>query len=163
MPNVLTSWKEIANYFGKGVRTVQRWERCFGLPVRRATGHDQRAVLAIPEELDAWLHCQGTRRGSDVERLRCEVAALRAENAALRKQLEPRLRAMNGDRGTKIAEDLLSRSSQLVLETMRTLESTRGLVAASRVLCSKFDLRALSRDGAGDGAMRGMSSGRANA
>jgi hypothetical protein len=25
--SVLTSWKEIAQYVGKGVRTVQRWER----------------------------------------------------------------------------------------------------------------------------------------
>jgi len=34
-PAVLTSWKEIAAYFGIGVRTVQRWERQFGLPVER--------------------------------------------------------------------------------------------------------------------------------
>lgn len=32
---VFTSWKEIARYMGKGVRTVQRWEQDFGLPVRK--------------------------------------------------------------------------------------------------------------------------------
>ena len=28
-PSVFTSWKEIACYLGKGIRTVQRWERDF--------------------------------------------------------------------------------------------------------------------------------------
>ncbi len=48
----LTSWKEIARHMGKSVRTVQRWERQLGLPVRR--GFDQ-SVVAVPAELDAWV------------------------------------------------------------------------------------------------------------
>ena len=31
----LDSWKEIAAYLGRGIRTVQRWEREEGLPVHR--------------------------------------------------------------------------------------------------------------------------------
>ena len=31
----LDSWKVIAAYLGRGVRTVQRWERDEGLPVHR--------------------------------------------------------------------------------------------------------------------------------
>jgi hypothetical protein len=50
---VLTSWKEIACYLGKGVRTVQRWEAELGLPVRRPR-NDRHIVLAFPAELDAW-------------------------------------------------------------------------------------------------------------
>jgi len=50
---VLTSWKEIAAYMGKGVRTVQRWEAEMELPVRRP-GADRHIVLAFPQELDAW-------------------------------------------------------------------------------------------------------------
>jgi hypothetical protein len=53
--NILNSWKEIANYLGRGVRTVQRWERDLGLPVHRPKGKDRSAVLAFPEELNAWL------------------------------------------------------------------------------------------------------------
>ena len=53
--NILNSWKEIANYLGRGVRTVQRWERDLGLPVHRPKGKDRSAVLAFPEELDKWL------------------------------------------------------------------------------------------------------------
>lgn len=54
-PRVLNSWKEIAQYLGRGVRTVQRWEQFLGLPVRRPHGRSRSAVIAIPEELDAWL------------------------------------------------------------------------------------------------------------
>lgn len=53
--SVLTSWKEIARYMGKGVRTVQRWEQDFGLPVRRPQGSNRKAVLARPRDLDAWV------------------------------------------------------------------------------------------------------------
>lgn len=52
---VLTSWKDIARYMGKGVRTVQRWEQDFGLPVRRPSGSDRKAILARPSDLDAWV------------------------------------------------------------------------------------------------------------
>lgn len=52
---VLTCWKDIANYMGKGVRTVQRWEQEFGLPVRRPLGSNKKAVLARPADLDAWV------------------------------------------------------------------------------------------------------------
>lgn len=51
---ILNGWKEIANHLGRGVRTVQRWEQ-FGLPVRRPKGTDRSAVLALSEELDAWV------------------------------------------------------------------------------------------------------------
>lgn len=52
---VLNSWKEIACYLGRGVRTVQRYERDLGLPVRRPRGKSRSAVIAMPEDLDAWL------------------------------------------------------------------------------------------------------------
>ncbi len=52
---ILNSWKEIAGYLGRGVRTVQRWERELGLPVHRPKGRERSAVLAFPEELQQWL------------------------------------------------------------------------------------------------------------
>ena len=51
---LLGSWKEIATFFGKGVRTVQRWERDLGLPVHRPPERDQGVVIAFPEELTNW-------------------------------------------------------------------------------------------------------------
>jgi hypothetical protein len=50
----LNGWKEIAAHFGKGVRTVQRWEQVYGLPVRRVSGEGGEIVFAFAEELDAW-------------------------------------------------------------------------------------------------------------
>jgi hypothetical protein len=55
-PEVLNSWKEIAAYLGRGVRTVQRWEQELGLPVRRPRGKERSAVIALKPDLDAWLH-----------------------------------------------------------------------------------------------------------
>jgi hypothetical protein len=51
----LTSWKEIAEYMRCGVRTVQRYERDLGLPVRRPTGKSRGSVMATRIEIDAWV------------------------------------------------------------------------------------------------------------
>jgi TolB-like protein/Flp pilus assembly protein TadD len=50
----LDSWKEIAGYLKKEVRTVQRWEKSLGLPVRRLTQGRQGTVFAYKADLDAW-------------------------------------------------------------------------------------------------------------
>ena len=50
----LESWKEIAEYLGREVRTVQRWERDQGLPVHRHAHHKRSSVYAFPAELDRW-------------------------------------------------------------------------------------------------------------
>jgi hypothetical protein len=87
---VLTSWKDIARYLGKGVRTVQRWERKLGLPVRRTTQERKSVVLAVPEEIDQWIQCQqftGERLDSRATLL-LTLNELRSENRELRRQLE---------------------------------------------------------------------------
>jgi hypothetical protein len=58
---VLNSWKEIAQYVGRGVRTVQRWES-LGLPARRPHGKSRSSVVAMTDELDAWLRAAPARR-----------------------------------------------------------------------------------------------------
>jgi Tol biopolymer transport system component len=51
----LDSWKEIAAYMNREVRTVQRWEKTQLLPVHRLP-HDKRgSVYAFPRELDEWM------------------------------------------------------------------------------------------------------------
>lgn len=50
----LSSWKEIASYLKREVRTVQRWEREEGLPVRRLQHKKQGTVYAYKTELDSW-------------------------------------------------------------------------------------------------------------
>ncbi len=56
--NTLNSWKEIACYLGRGVRTVQRWEAELKLPVHRMGTSDRSPVFAFRAELDAWLRKQ---------------------------------------------------------------------------------------------------------
>jgi hypothetical protein len=53
-PTRLDSWKGIASYFGRGVRTVQRWEREEGLPVHRLAHAKRGTVYADQEELASW-------------------------------------------------------------------------------------------------------------
>ena len=52
----LESWKEIAAYLRREVRTVQRWEKSAGLPVHRLQLGKQGPVYAYRAELDAWYH-----------------------------------------------------------------------------------------------------------
>jgi hypothetical protein len=68
---VLTSWKEIAEYAGKSVRTVQRWEVQFGLPVRRPdrAGRRKSSVLIYRNDLDAWVLLVSRLRKHRDERL----------------------------------------------------------------------------------------------
>lgn len=50
----LESWKEIAAYLGREVRTVQGWEKNEGLPIHRHQHARQGSVYAFKAELDAW-------------------------------------------------------------------------------------------------------------
>ncbi len=51
----LDSWKEIAAYVGRDVRTVIRWEQKGGLPVYRIPVGQRQAVYAFKREIDAWM------------------------------------------------------------------------------------------------------------
>lgn len=84
---VLNGWKEIAGYLGRGVRTVQRWHNATGLPVHRPIGHKRSSVVAMSEELDAWLKATSAREMPEVEELRARVAALEAENLELKRRI----------------------------------------------------------------------------
>src|SRR5581483_8564623 len=50
----LNSWKEIAEYIDRDVRTAHRWERD-GLPVHRLMHEKGASVYAHPAEIDEWL------------------------------------------------------------------------------------------------------------
>ena len=52
------SWKEIASFLGRDVRTVRRWEDERGLPVRRVPGEGRRTIFAYQSEIEAWLRAE---------------------------------------------------------------------------------------------------------
>jgi hypothetical protein len=109
-PKFLSGWKDIAAYLGKGVRTVQRYERDLGLPVRRPAGKNRAAVVATKAELDAWVGASPIRQTfhltrtsvstpeSLVQEIRqsvTEMHELREHMAALRKELRASVGAIH--------------------------------------------------------------------
>lgn len=101
----LNGWKEISRYLGRGVRTIQRWEQQFGLPIHRPAGKDRAAVFAMQEELDAWMAASWKRVDSDdpamlrtrLHQLETEVRRIRAtlhKLAAVTEQIEPHPRTI---------------------------------------------------------------------
>ncbi len=65
----LDSWKEIASYLRRDVRTVQRWEKKEALPVYRHQHDKLGSVYAFRPELDAWFssRLQSTASGAVLE------------------------------------------------------------------------------------------------
>jgi len=56
----LRSWKQIAHYLDRDIRTVMRWEKQGGMPVYRVPGSTRvRPVFAFTRELDQWLAGSG--------------------------------------------------------------------------------------------------------
>lgn len=121
---LLTCWKDIANYLGKGVRTVQRWERDFGLPVRRPNGvHHKSAVIAHASDLDAWMGSQWSLRKieeKDIGQAQVTMGDLIKTSQELRSA-----------HMTLLSET--SSALQRLIESCNQLEETRGAARAWKV------------------------------
>ena len=115
---VLTSWKDIAAFLGKGVRTVQRWERELQLPVHRPKGEG--IVIAFPEELHRWISNRELQRTS--ESLLQESKARKEELVRLRQQSK---RLSNASRQ-------LRAEIERIIQRAKELETQRTRVATSR-------------------------------
>jgi TolB-like protein/tetratricopeptide (TPR) repeat protein len=63
----LVSWKEIATYLGREVRTVQRWENTEGLPVHRHEHLKKSTVYAYASELDEWFRKRQPKDDPDAD------------------------------------------------------------------------------------------------
>jgi TolB-like protein len=61
----LDSWKEIATYLKRGVRTVRRWERQEGLPVHRHAHGKQATVYGFAHEIENWLRGRSAEESAD--------------------------------------------------------------------------------------------------
>ncbi len=53
--NILTSWKEIAAYLDRDVRTCVRWEKRYDLPIHRLERDSKAKVFAYKDEIDDWM------------------------------------------------------------------------------------------------------------
>jgi hypothetical protein len=123
---ILGGWKEIANYLGKGVRTVQRYECELGLPIRRPAGRSTGSVIATKAEIDAWISASPLREASslslrysgprkamqqlreqlvEMHRLRVESAQWRHEVAAARQSLHQSIAVLHKRLRDVLGED----------------------------------------------------------
>jgi TolB-like protein len=79
IPERLDSWKEIAVFFARTIRTVQRWERTENLPVYRHVHKELSSVYAFDSELLAWQDARSRqsecslRKKASTRRLRLAV------------------------------------------------------------------------------------------
>jgi hypothetical protein len=91
MGNLLTSWKEIAVFFGKSVRTVQRWEVEHQLPVQRPNAKEKNLVLASVDDLKEWMNRRAGGDGDGINELsllKRRVAELEDEIRQLKLELQ---------------------------------------------------------------------------
>ena len=95
---ILDSWKEIASFLRRGVRTVQRWERTEGLPVRRHDHLKRGSVYALRSDIILWVRGRQFGQKPRVNRhplyhcdeLRARVAQQRVILNQLRAELQIR-------------------------------------------------------------------------
>lgn len=101
-PQTLNSWKEIASFLDRGVRTAQRWERDLQLPVHRIGRGARSPVYAVVRELKFWM------------------TTSEADSVHARPLARPVLVQPNGNkiRGTAIEE-----SHRLMAESMKLVRS----------------------------------------
>lgn len=69
----LDSWKEIAVYLRRDVKTVQRWEKREGMPVHRHQHDRMGSVYAFSAELDAWVQSRRLRLEEEDKEHRAET------------------------------------------------------------------------------------------
>ena len=119
LPHVLSGWKEISTYLGKGVRTVQRYEGEFGLPVRRPAGRPRAAVVATREELDGWVNASPIRAAFRLSSsIDPAIYRSSAQNIRAGLQQMTRLRAQMSDLNTELRQSMeLLRQSVMALYT----------------------------------------------
>ena len=116
---VLNSWKEIAGYTGRGIRTLQRWEQELGFPVRRPRGKHRSAVIAIKKEIDLWMR---TSHGGEAEH---KVHHITYENHV---RLLNNAHVLHAQVAT-----LISQSELLVKQVARTMELREAMQKSNRL------------------------------
>jgi hypothetical protein len=131
-PEILSGWKEIANYLRKGVRTVQRYEREMGLPIHRPGGRS--SPVAMKTELDEWLTAPRSRIDSVAER--------RASKSRTNKLIADFLR---------IDSDIALTFASIALDTIDPEKRSRTVKVARKAydtivrMCEKTHLREADR------------------
>lgn len=136
----LDSWKEIAAYLRRGARTVQRWEREEGLPVRRLQHEKLGSVYAFKDELDRWFAARGAQWNAAEAPAEAAPASVAVLPFADMSQEQDQGYFCDG-----VAEEIINRLSRV--EGMRTASRTSSFRYAtqrdSREIGRQLGVRAL--------------------
>lgn len=125
----LDSWKEIASYLKREVRTVQRWEKSEGLPIRRHLHKKQGTVYAYKSELDAWWNQRGVQGSANVEQ-NTEPAFAASDGPESPSESEPKLHSTepSAAKWHWIPRNLFANSSTLAAKKRRSEHVDMGLL-----------------------------------
>jgi len=105
-PELFLSWKCVASYVGRSVRTIQRWEKQ-GMPVRRPAGPaSKNRILVYRSELDRWMADFFALDSESPDRmLQTETSAIDSKGAGLWEDL-------------RTPDDILAANRELVKQIM---------------------------------------------
>lgn len=138
MPDaVLNSWKDIAGHLHTSVRTAQRWEMYFGLPIHRPSGTHKGPVLAFEKELDQWIQAGGAAR----------AAAQNGHSETVAQNGHSKVPASLGYRYPDIRPRVLTtmdraeRTRQLAFEISQRAQELREQLARALAIREKSELR----------------------
>ena len=121
----LNSWKEIAAFLQKDVRTVQRWEKNERLPVHRKPHDKLSSVYAYESELEAWWG-QGSHPVSSISAVSAQFGGGRVSLAVLP------LRNLSGDPEQEYFSDGLT--EELIGQLARIDPERLGIIARASAM-----------------------------
>jgi TolB-like protein len=133
----LDSWKEIASYLRRDVRTVQRWEKKEGLPVYRHQHDKLGSVYTYKAELDQWFN---TRQQDVVE----AQAGPEQKNGKIKLAVLP-----FGNLDADPAQDYFSDglTEEMITQLTRLQPGHLGVIAASTAMQYKSGNKSLAQVG----------------
>ena len=151
---ILRSWKEISRYAGASIRTLQRWEKEFRLPIRRIATKKGAVVFAFKADLDTWFRA----------RTQTAEMAVRDEHFRMMFMNSP-LPSMVVDNARKILDLNQASSEMLGLERTQLIGKVANMLSDATAEYDEEEWNQFLRAGAslgqrnlrrGDGALVGV-------
>src|SRR5208282_448801 len=127
----LDSWKELAAFLNRGVRTVQRWEHTEGLPVHRHQHAKLGSIYALKSEVSAWWDSRGTR----LEPKAVEKPPARRTSEGKRRLLVLPFVNLSGDPGQEYLPDGLT--EEMITRLACLHPDALGVIARSTAMSYK--------------------------
>jgi hypothetical protein len=156
LSTILTSWKDIARYTGKSVRTLQRWEQELAFPIRRPGYPERNVVIAMSGEIDAWVWSETARRNAQTtnfDEVQTRVAEVQKDSNELLQQvlslpersddetLRKRIHSLQG-----VVKRLAERCNQLSESCSRLQQQSDKLTQQSRILRQRYAVKRQTQD-----------------